>query len=345
VNECSLPRKRDVEQGARLVIKQSTTWNWTHQPAEEKGLSPAARGRLRMLQWHEQHGRNVSTTCRHHGTSRPTFYRWQARYQTRGLRGLEERSHRPRHVCPPTWTTEQVLAVLALREQYPRWGKAKLQRLLVGQGIALSVSMVGRILRHLKATGQLREGTRNGGRTVHRPRPYAVRKPKDYVVAVPGDLVQVDTKDLRFGNGSIFKHLSLVDVTSRYATAEVGVGATAATITTYLDRMRARLPFVIRAIQVDGGSEFKAEFETYCRDHDLRLFVLPPRSPKLNGRVERIQRTFDEECYQCFAGPLRVADLAAALREYETVYNTIRPHQALDYQTPQEVLDQQKEAA
>jgi transposase InsO family protein len=205
--------------------------------------------------------------------------------------------------------------------------------------------MVGRILRHLKTTGQVREGKRNGVRTVHRPRPYAVRKPKDYVVASPGDLVQVDTKDLRFGNGSTFKHLSLVDVSSRYAAAEVGMGATAQTIATYLDRMRARLPFAIRAIQVDGGSEFKAEFEAYCQQHALRLFVLPPRSPKLNGRVERIQRTFDEECYQCFAGPLRVADLAAALRDYETVYNTIRPHHALGYRTPQQYLDATTEAA
>ena len=220
-----------------------------------------------------------------------------------------------------------------------------MQVLLARQGSTLSVSKVGRILWHLRVTGQLREGKRQGVRTVHRPRPYAIRKPKDYCIAHPGDLVQVDTKDLRFGNGSTFKHLSLVDVTSRYATAEVGAGATARTVTTYLDRMRARLPFALRAIQVDGGSEFKAEFETYCAQHALRLFVLPPRSPKLNGRVERIQRTFDEECYQCFDGPLRVADLAAALAAYETVYNTLRPHQALGYLTPQAYLDQRQEAA
>jgi hypothetical protein len=51
------------------------------------------------------------------------------------------------------------------------------------------------------------------------------------------------------------------------------------------------MPFEVRAIQVDGGSEFKAEFEAACQAQGLRLFVLPPRSPKLNGRVERAQRT------------------------------------------------------
>src|SRR6516164_9619385 len=51
------------------------------------------------------------------------------------------------------------------------------------------------------------------------------------------------------------------------------------------------MPFPIRALQVDGGSEFAAEFEQACQQRGLYLFVLPPRSPKLNGAVERANRT------------------------------------------------------
>jgi putative transposase len=61
----------------------------------------------------------------------------------------------------------------------------------------------------------------------------------------------------------VFKHLSLIDVTSRYATAEVGSGASAKTVTSYLTRMRGRLPFPIKAIQVDGGIEFRAKLDPY----------------------------------------------------------------------------------
>jgi len=104
-------------------------------------------------------------------------------------------------------------------------------------------------------------------------------------------------------------------------------------------------PFPVKAIQVDGGSEFKADFEAYCQERGIRLFVLPPRSPKLNGKVERLQRTFEEECYQCTDVPLRVAELAAALRDYETTYNTIRPHRALGYRTPAQYLADQEAAA
>jgi len=50
-----------------------------------------------------------------------------------------------------------------------------------------------------------------------------------------------------------------------------------------------------REIRRDGGSEFMAQFETACQQRGIQLFVLPPRSPKLNGHVERAQRTHREE--------------------------------------------------
>ncbi len=56
------------------------------------------------------------------------------------------------------------------------------------------------------------------------------------------------------------------------------------TAAAFLDSVVARMPFAVRAIQVDGGSEFHAAFEAECQRRGLRLFVLPPRSPKLNWR-------------------------------------------------------------
>jgi putative transposase len=43
----------------------------------------------------------------------------------------------------------------------------------------------------------------------------------------------------------------------------------------------------IAFVRVDGGSEFMAEFETACAAKAIPLYILPPRSPKLNGAVER----------------------------------------------------------
>ena len=100
------------------------------------------------------------------------------------------------------------------------------------------------------------------------------------------------------------------------------------------------MPFKVNAIQVDGGSEFCAQFEDACKELGIHLFVLPPRSPKLNGHVERAQRTHTEEFYELYDGDLAMDPLNRALRNWETVYNTVRPHQSLGYLTPLQFLRQ-----
>lgn len=103
------------------------------------------------------------------------------------------------------------------------------------------------------------------------------------------------------------------------------------------------MPFPVKAIQVDGGSEFEAIFEEECQKRDIKLFVLPPRSPKLNGAVERAHRTHTEEFYEVTESSFDLAELREELLEWERVYNTVRPHQALEYMTPFKFLEQQKE--
>ena len=225
------------------------------------------------------------------------------------------------------------------RERYPRWGKDNLAVVLKREGIVLSVSMVGRIVTDLKRRSVLVEpkATRLGPHSRH-ARPYAVRKPKEYPVAAPGDLVQVDTMHLTPLPGVERRHFSAVDVASRWSVTGVRARATAGTATAFLDELQGRTPFPIKALQVDGGSEFMAEFEAACQERGLALFVLPPRSPKLNGHVERANRTHRTEFWELYDGDLELPPLQAALRAWEESYTHIRPHQALGYRTPAEHL-------
>ena len=232
--------------------------------------------------------------------------------------------------------------VLKLREEYPRWGKDKLVVLLRRRGQQVSASMVGRILARLKARGVLRQAPRNGLLACrrHYPRPHAVRKPRDYRAHQPGDLVQVDTLDVRPLPGVVYKQFTARDVVSRWDVVEAHTRATARTAAGFLEALQRRTPFVVRAIQVDGGSEFYADFETECQRRGIRLFQLPPRSPKLNGAVERAHRTHLEEFWECYDGELALGPLGQALLAHEMVYNTVRPHQALGWKTPAEYISQ-----
>jgi putative transposase len=212
--------------------------------------------------------------------------------------------------------------------------------LLRRAGVRLSTSMVGRILARLRRSGELHEPRRRR-MSVHQRRwlrPYAIRKPADWAVERPGDLVELDTLDVRPLSNVILKQFTARDVVSRWDTLELGRRATARAAAEVLDRLAERMPFPIRAISIDNGSEFMAEFEVACRTRGIRLFVLPPRSPKLHGAVERANRTHTEEFYEVTDVEPDLASLQVGLRAWETVYNTIRPHQSLGQRTPAEYL-------
>src|SRR5258708_9441379 len=155
-------------------------------------LSREGRVRLAWMDFYRRCG-NVAHSCRHFGISRQTFYRWQRRYDPYDLTSLEERSHRPRQCRQPTWAFSLEEKVLGLRLQFPRWGKDKLAVLLRRQKMAISISMVGRILTRLKLQGRLVEPPPTGGPGTPRPlrpRPYAVRQPREYAAFEPAQLVR-----------------------------------------------------------------------------------------------------------------------------------------------------------
>jgi transposase InsO family protein len=306
-------------------------------------MSETARERLRWLKpWQRlrEEGYSAQKAADILRVPRSTLYRWQKRVEKRGLIGLEDDDRRPKQVRRPQWSPELAEAVLELREAHPGMGKEKLWKLLQREGKETSISTVGRILKRLKARGVLIEPPRNGitRRKRRLVRPYAIRKPREYQVKNPGDLVQVDTLDVRPLPGVVFKQFTARDMDSRWDVVEAYRSATAGNARKFLEALIERAPFPVRAIQVDGGSEFMAQFEQACAEKNIHLFVLPPRSPKLNGHVERAQRTHTEEFYDLYMGELDLKSVNEALRDWEVFYNTVRPHHSLDLKTPAEYL-------
>jgi len=284
-------------------------------------LSPRARLRLQWMDYYRRHGRNARKTCRHFGISAATFDRWWHRYEPRRLASLEDdpRTRRPHHVRQPETAPELVVRIRAWREAFPRWGKAKLAVLLRREGWEVSVSTVGRTLTRLRAVGQLREpavvrAARRRWRR-RRARPYAQRRPWGYVAAAPGDLVQLDTTPIEVLPGVRRIHFTVRDVVSRKDVLAVASRMTSTAAARMLQQAFGRFGFPVRAIQIDGGSEFKAAFEAACQHLGITLFVLPAQSPRLNGRVERAHRTHQEEFYDLHEIPEDVGAHAALLRQ------------------------------
>jgi transposase InsO family protein len=292
-----------------------------------------------------EHAKRVSVTeaARTFRIPVSTIYRWRARYRPDDLTSLEPCSRRPKTTRKHQWTAAQEQAVLALRQQHPRMGKLPLQVLLRRQGITLSASMIGRILTSLRRRLLLREPHAVRVRTSKPVRPYATRVPRDErTPIVPGALVQLDTMHLRPLPGVERRQFTAIDVVSRCAVVGVRATASAGTARDFLAELVARMPVPVQAIQVDGGSEFMSVFEEACQERGIALYVLPPRSPTLNGRVERLNGTARREFWECDDGDLDLPTLQAALRNWEVTYNTERPHQALGYETPSSFLRSKK---
>ena len=80
----------------------------------------------------------------------------------------------------------------------------------------------------------------------------------------PGEIVRVDTVYINLVWGQAIGHFTGYCPVAKWTVAEAGNPATAAAASLFLDKLQADMPFKVDGIQVDGGSEFIAEFETEC---------------------------------------------------------------------------------
>ena len=94
---------------------------------------------------------------------------------------------------------------------------------------------------------------------------------------------------LTLAPGRTVKHFDAYDVFAKWTVAKPYANATAANAADFLEKVAAEMPWPIKAIQIDGGSEFMADFETACQDSKIPLYVLPPRSPKAQRRRRAMQ--------------------------------------------------------
>ena len=296
----------------------------------------AERRRDALARWHgaRRAGLNADQAAQAVGVPRATLYRWE--------KAPVPKSRRPHRVRPKNWSAALRAEVERLRLDFPMWGKEKLGPILRNQGFAVSNATVGRILEGLIARGRVprvRELVRKATRkAAPKKRPHAIRKPKDVSFEKPGDIIQIDTVSVTLAPNLIVKHFDAYDVHAKWTVAKPYRNTTAQNAADFLDKVTAEMPWPVKAIQIDGGSEFMAEFERACAVKRIPLYVLPPRSPKLNGAVERCNGAWRYEFYAVVDLPHDIDKIAEHVDAFQHLYNHFRPHGALDGRTPNQYL-------
>lgn len=276
-----------------------------------------ARTRLGWIRLYEEAG-DAGLVCRRCGISRPTLRKWWRRYRAEGEAGLRDRSRRPRTSPGRKVLAEQEELILRLRRER-RLGIKRLRNELARQHqLTLSLDTIHKVL------------VRHGENRLERPR-LKRKGTRRYSRPVPGDRVQMDTCKIAPG---LYQYTAIDDC-SRWQVLGLYPDRTAASTLDFLDRVAAGMPFPLQRVQTDRGGEFFAhEVQGRLRDRGIKFRPIRPRSPHLNGKVERVQRTALEEFWPT-VDP-KDPTLAQQLEAWRTSYNQRRPHSALGGRTPAE---------
>lgn len=297
--------------------------------------------RIRLYERLRAEGCSKALALEAAGTPRSTLFRWRRALRQRGLAGLADRSRRPARVRRPQWTRRDEAAVWDMRARFPFMGRAKVRVMLAREGTALSEAAVGRILAKGVRLGRVRPCAFRRGRAKAKRRRrfdgHARRWRPGMKARAPGELVQVDHMTLNFPGTRIKEFRALCPFT-KMMVARPYARATALNAKRFLAEMLGDLPFPVRSVQVDGGSEFRRDFEEACREAGLPLFVLPPKSPERNGCVEKANDSSRTEFRGLYAGGLTLDEVRPQLAEHQHFHNHVRPHQSLNMQTPMEYL-------
>ena len=292
--------------------------------------------KLRFIYDYERDEQTMTELCCRYGITRETGYVWLRRYQQSGVAGLVELDRAPgRHPNQTAPAMEE--AVLELRQAHMRWGPRKLKRVLERDEPGRSwpaASTIGDLLK--------REGLVVARKRRRKTAPYS--EPLAHADG-PNRVWCADFKGwFRTGDGARIDPLTISDAYSRYLLRCQAVEKTDT------ERVRAIFEAAFRehgmpvAIRTDNGAPFAS-----CALGGLsrlavwwiKLGIVPERiaagHPEQNGRHERMHRTLKQEVAMPPAADRRAQQ--RALDRFRQEYNQVRPHEALQMQTPASVYE------
>ena len=124
-----------------------------------------------------------------------------------------------------------------------------------------------------------------------------------------------------------------IDDCTRIRVLQVFDACNQATAIRFINDVLTRLLFRVQVVPTDNGAEFQATFHGHLETRDVRHGYIRPRSPHLNGKVERSHRVDDQEFDQLLDRDGVTDDIHLfneKLREWEDYDNYHRPHGALN---------------
>ncbi len=278
---------------------------------------------------------SITELCRSFEISRPTAYKIITRFENEGYEGLRELSRKPCGMHPNATDQKVVEGILKLKERHKLWGAKKIHKLLYNDfsdEVIPSILTVHNILK--------KHGLVSPQKRLRRVKPiHPIFDPKHC-----NEVWSADYKGKFLMGNKIYCHpLTIADSKSRFVfTAKGHYRENFDSAKSEFKRV-FRIFGIPKQIHTDNGSPFGSvkaiQRFTRLSYWFIELGIMPvysdPSHPEQNGRHERMHRDLKAACAKPSAYDLRAQQ--RRLNHFVKEYNHVRPHEALEMQTPASV--------
>lgn len=272
-----------------------------------KNHTPAASHELRA-RWYrqvEKYGKSVTEVCQIFGMSSKTYYKWYKRDH-----GLDSKQYKNRALHPHTKIKGQVRVLIVEAKEKYNYGPKKMSIYVARKtGVAVTPSAIYKFMKKKRLI-----------RKPQKKQVWYTPLKEPYYAKTPGENVQLDVKYVPSGDGYWNYQFRFMDTVSnmQFATT-LPLKDARSTISAFHSAERS-FPFRVTGIQTDNGGEFRGIFHEYLLRRKITQRYIPKRSAPWNGKVERANRSVDDEFYLNFGRPWK------RLHNYTNWYNHERPH-------------------
>jgi len=300
-------------------------------------LSDPAKFRLHVLDHYYKFG--WKSTVNAFGIAKSTLYDWRNIFETskKKINSLVPKSTRPTKTRVMMTDWRLIEFIKQFREEYGNISKYKL-KIFVDEyckntGLKqISTSVIGKIIKRKHFFFETKTKAKRKRFKLLQPR--IKKTPKE---TIPGYL-EMDSITI-YMIGTKYYFSTIIDIVTKFAWCKLVPSLSASNAKRSFIKFKKFYKHPIRIVQTDNGSEFLGDFNLYLELQNIKHEFIYPRSPKINGVVERFNRTIQEEFLVRQDEITYNKDLFnQKLTNYLIWYNTKRPHYSLGQISPTEYM-------
>jgi len=308
--------------------------------------SKAAQFRFKVLDFHSKHG--TSKAIEAYGVPKPTIYRWKKTLSNNkgNLISLIPKSTSPKQKREMI-VDYRIIEWLRDEREKHYIGKEKLKPLLDEYCLTLGIkspseSLIGKIIKRKSIFPKI------NGRIYHNPASKYAQKKLNYKTRVksspkPNNFGYIEIDTITEFNLGIKRYIfNAIDVKLKFKFSYPYKSLNSKNGRDFLLKLEKVYPLSnkIYTIQTDNGLEFQGEFNRYLKQKNINHVFIYPRCPKINGYIERANRTLKQEFLNQYKYLLfeNISIFTQKLMEHLIWYNTKRIHQSLGNISPIDYL-------